>query len=141
LPVRLVAGLRQPPGPPGGRPPRRPRRRRPDPRLRRDLRPDRAQDRGHHALREPARAAVRRVERHGPPGPGARPEGRAARRGRRLGGAVLVDEDDLTDRVTGQERRRPVLEPAPIAAILASEYDIEPAAVAPETSGHDAVTR
>jgi spectinomycin phosphotransferase len=43
--------------------------------------------------------------------------------------------------VAGPERRRPVLEPAAVAAILASEYDIEPAAVVPETSGHDAVTR
>jgi spectinomycin phosphotransferase len=43
--------------------------------------------------------------------------------------------------VAGPERRRPVLEPSAIAAILASEYGIEPVAVVPETSGHDAVTR
>jgi len=43
--------------------------------------------------------------------------------------------------VADRERRRPILEPAALAAILASEYAIEPAAVVPERSGHDAVTR
>ena len=38
-------------------------------------------------------------------------------------------------------RRRPILGPAAIAAILATEYGIAPTAVVPETSGHDAVTR
>jgi hypothetical protein len=57
-------------------------------------------------------------------------------------GALLVDEGSLIGVVPEDRgRRRPVLEPAAIATILATEYGIAATAVVPETSGHDAVTR